>query len=103
MDAFLKYLSECHKYKDRLFISEPPNPVILTWSSFQDIPKISGVTIVKQIGSASFGSLNIDKIVDILKKDCKKSIPILFIEYSQDVRNFIINSSQMNNENKSWV
>lgn len=99
MDAFLKYLSQCPKYKDRLFVSEPPNSVILAWSSFQDIPKISGVTIVKQIGSASFGTLNIDKIIEILKNACKNSIPLLFIEYSQDISNFIINGTRMANKN----
>lgn len=96
MDSFLKYLLNKDKVKDRIFISDPPGPVPLVWCTFEDVPRISGVTFVRSHEWKQTSGFDYFKLYDIFRKQLPNSIPLIDLQYNDDCSEFIIEKSNLN-------
>jgi hypothetical protein len=98
MDAFLSYLIDKGKIKDRLFVSNPPYPALLVWSDFTNLQKVSGITLVHMENSVTEFSLDYKIILSIIKNRISHLVPVLDILYSDDINRFIIEDKTFSNK-----
>jgi hypothetical protein len=51
MEALSNYFITLDVFKDRIFVSDPPNAALLIWTNHEFLPNISGIAIVEQQGA----------------------------------------------------
>lgn len=86
MEALSNYFITLDRFKDRIFISNPPNAAMLIWTNRDFLPNISGISIVEQEGMKSQIGLSGQKLKIVLENQLYGTVPVLHIIYSADMK-----------------
>jgi hypothetical protein len=96
MEALSNYFLTLDEFKNRIFVSNPPNAALLIWTNRDFLPNISGVAIVEQENQIQQIGISSGDLTDILTKQLYGTVPVLHIVYKADMTSMHINGTFYN-------
>jgi hypothetical protein len=80
MDAFIKYILNTPNLKNRVFISNPPCPHVLLWSNSNNLPYITGISILEmECRRSNCIGISVTLIEKVFRE--RLNVPIIKIKY----------------------
>lgn len=80
MDAFINYVLNSQNLKNRVFVSNPPFPALLIWTNARNVTSITGISVVKQLNSEGYQGIKAEILINIIRHQIRKHVPLLYIE-----------------------